>query len=120
MEAIPAGFLTTGEAERVTGVLAAEAQVAATWEGFAELPPEAIRQIQDVPLTGAAAGLGAFGPVIDGVVTGQPWEAIRHGGGRDVDLICVFMHEEYRLFTLGVDLSVIDLAAVAASLGLGA
>jgi hypothetical protein len=37
-----------------------------------------------------------------------------------VDLICVFMHEEYRLFTLGVDLSVIDLAAVAASLGLGA
>ena len=32
----------------------------------------------------------------------------------------MFMHEEYRLFTLGVDLSVIDLAAVAASLGLGA
>jgi carboxylesterase type B len=119
-QSIPGGFLTTGEAEHVTGLLAAAAGVAATREGFATLPPEAILQIQDVPLIGADRGITAFGPVIDGdLVTGPPWVAIRDGAGREVDLICGFTHEEYRLFALGSDLSAIDLAAVATSLRLG-
>jgi carboxylesterase type B len=119
-QSVPAGFFSTEKAERATSLLAAEANVPATWEGFAALPPEAILAIQDVPLRGPADGVSAFGPVIDGdLVTAVPWEAIRNGAGREIDLICGFMHEEYRLFTVAVDLTGVDLAAVASSLGLG-
>ena len=119
-QSIPAGLLAAGEAERVTAVLAMQAQVPSTWEGFAELAPEAILAIQDVPLRGSQTRISAFGPVIDGeLVTGPPWEAIGNGAGHDIELICGFTHDECRLFTQGRDLSTVDLAAVAASLDLG-
>jgi para-nitrobenzyl esterase len=80
-QSIPAGVLTLGEAERVTAVLATQAHVPPTREGFAGLAPEVILPIQDVPLQGSQTRISAFGPVIDGdLVTGPPWEAIGHGG----------------------------------------
>ncbi len=115
-QSVPDGCRTAGEAERITGLLAEEAGVRPTWDGFAGLTPEAILRVQDEPLK-TIPGVTAFIPVIDGdLVTAPPWEA---AGDRDVDLICGFTHEEYRLFTIGTDLSEIDLADVAAVLGLG-
>jgi carboxylesterase type B len=119
-QSVPNGHRTPDEAEKVTGVLADEAGVPATLEGFAGLPPEAILKIQDAPLRRSRSGITAFGPVIDGdLVTGQAWEPIQGGAGRDVDLICGFTHDEYRLFAMGADLSAVDLAAVAKAVGLG-
>jgi para-nitrobenzyl esterase len=113
-QSVPAGPLTADEAEQVTGLMAAEAGIEPTREGFAGLSPEGILRVQDVRLPGRDAGIPPFGPVIDGeLVAGQPWEAI--GDGRDVDLICGFTHEEFQLFAPAV----VDLAAEAASLGLG-
>ncbi|MGX1849615.1 carboxylesterase/lipase family protein [Streptomyces sp. NPDC055299] len=118
-QSIPDAFLPTAQAERVTGILAAEAGVAATWEGFAALPPQAILRVQDTPLQGPRAGFSAFGPVIDGdLVTGPPWETIRRGDGREVDLVCGFTHDEARWYTAGMDVSAIPLTAVADSLRL--
>jgi para-nitrobenzyl esterase len=119
-QSIPSGYLTIGEAEHVTGLLAAEVGVPANWQGFAGLRPEAILEVQDVPLREAGAGVSVFGPVIDGdLVTGPPWMALRDGAGRDVDLICGFNHEEYRFFTAGSGSPTVDLEAVSTSLGLG-
>ncbi|WP_433859309.1 carboxylesterase/lipase family protein [Streptomyces kronopolitis] len=120
-QSIPDAFLPTARADRVTAVLAAEAGVAATWEGFAALPPEAILRVQDTPLQGPGAGFSAFGPVIDGdLVTGPPWETIGRGAGSEVDLICGFTHEEARWFTSAMDVTAIPLTAVADSLRLPA
>lgn len=124
-QSIPAGLRTTDEAERVTRMLAAHAQVPATAEGFGRLAPEEILQIQDVPLrdTGPLGPASAFGPVVDGdLVTDPPWVAIRSGAGRDVDLVCGFTHEESRLLTQGVDpagIGVDALDALASSWRLG-
>ncbi|MFD1939173.1 carboxylesterase/lipase family protein [Nonomuraea mangrovi] len=119
-QSVPDGYRDVADAERVTGTLAAAAGVRASLEGFAALPPEAILAVQDAPLTGPQAGMSAFGPVVDGdLVTGPPWEAMREGAGREVDLICGFTHEEYRGIAPGFDPSGVDLAAVAAAIGLG-
>lgn len=119
-QSIPAGLLTSSEAERVTAVLATQAQVPPTSEGFAALAPEAILPIQDAPLRETEARISAFGPVIDGeLVTSSPWKAINKDTGRDIELICGFTHDECRLFTENRDLSAIDLAAAATSLHLG-
>ncbi|MGW9077165.1 carboxylesterase/lipase family protein [Streptomyces kronopolitis] len=119
-QSVPDAFLPTAQAERVTAVLAAEAGVAATWEGFAALPPEAILHVQDTPLQGRPqAGFSAFGPVIDGeLVTGPPWEVIRRGAGNEVDLICGFTHDEARWYTAAMDVDALPLTAVADSLRL--
>ncbi|GAA3148094.1 carboxylesterase family protein [Planomonospora alba] len=118
-QSVPAGYRSTAEAERVTGALAAAAGVPATWEGFAALPPEAILAVQDAP-TGAGAGGGAFGPVVDGeLVTGPPWEALRAGAGRDADLVCGFTHEEYRGIAPAGPPPGAGPEAAAAALGLG-
>ena len=118
-QSIPGDILTSDEAERVTRRLAAEAGILATREGFAALAPEAILAVQDVPLTGPEDGISAFAPVIDGeIITAPPWEVIRGGAGREIDLICGFMHEEWRLLTAGADLSSVDLPGVATALKL--
>ena len=118
-QSIPRDIVTIDEAERVTRLLAAEAGIAATRAGFATLPPEAILAVQDAPLKGPEDGISAFAPVIDGeIITAPPWAAIREGAGREIDLICGFMHEEWRLVTAGADLSSVDLAGVARALNL--
>jgi para-nitrobenzyl esterase len=118
-QSIPDGYRSVAEAERVTAIVAADAGVAPTRDGFAGLAPEAILAAQDAPLTGPHAGLTAFGPVIDGdLVTGRPEEAIATGSGAAVDLICGFTHEEFRGMAPGLDPSGVDLAAAAESLGL--
>ena len=99
-QSVPAGFRTPEEAGRITGLLAAAASVPPTWEGFAELPPEEILRVQDEPLKSIGPGLSAFVPVVDGdLITAPPWEALKGGAARDIELICGFTHEEYRLFT---------------------
>jgi carboxylesterase type B len=115
-QSIPRGFRSVADAERVTEIVAETAGVAPTWEGFAELPPEAILAVQDAPLQGANAGPSAFGPVVDGeLVTGPPWA----GAAPDIDLVCGFTQDEYNFVSQGRDLSGMDLAAAAASFGLG-
>lgn len=111
-QSVPCGFRSPEEAEQITGVVADAAGVPATLDGFARLAPEEILRVQDEP----AAGITAFGPVIDGdLVTGQPWVGVGRAPG--VDLICGFMHEEYRLFDRP---PVFDLPTVASTVGLGA
>lgn len=105
---------TTEQAAQATDRLAAEAGVSATVDGFAGLAPEAILRIQDVPLEGRAGT--AFAPVVDGdLVTGPPWTATLPP---EVDLICGFMHEEYRFFTGGPGGSDVPPAGLLAHLGL--
>nr|QLK01533.1 carboxylesterase/lipase family protein [Micromonospora carbonacea] len=115
-QSIPAGCRTGIEAAVVTTTIARALGVAATWDGFAALTPEAILAVQDTPLRDRAAGMSAFSPVIDGdLVTGPAWAAI--ATGRDVDLICGYTHEEYR--GLGPPPPPdVDLAAVAQAIGL--
>lgn len=119
-QSIPGSFLAPERAEKVTRILSEETGVEPTWDGFATLTPETLLRVQDVPLRGGRSGITAFGPVIDGdLVTGQPWEPIQAGAGRDIDLVCGFTHEEYRLFAAGVDASGFDLPRVATNVGLG-
>jgi hypothetical protein len=67
-------------------------------------------------LPGAPANRGLRDQIIDGdLVTGQPWVGVGRAAG--VDLICGFMHEEYRLYGRP---PVFDLPAVASAVGLGA
>jgi para-nitrobenzyl esterase len=142
-QSIPYGYRGVAAGERVTASLAAAAGVAPTWEGFAALPPEAILAAADAAAAAAAAAeaaadvgdaaavatpaAGAFGPIIDGdLVAGPPWTVIAAGAKRQIDLICGFTHEEYRMFTPAADLSGgsggsgADMDAVAGSFGLGA
>jgi carboxylesterase type B len=119
-QSIPDGYRSPAQAGRVTAMLAAAAGVAPTRDGFAGLAPEAVLAVQDTPLTGPNAGHSAFGPVVDGdLVTGPPWVAMGTGTGRAVDLICGFTHEEFRGIAPALDPAGVDLAAVAASFGLG-
>ena len=126
-QSIPYGYRDGADGDRVTAALAAAAGVAPTWEDFAALPPETILAAGDAAAADAATAGGrgpadsAFGPVIDGdLVAGQPWTVIAAGVSRQIDLICGFTHEEYRMFTQGADLSGVDLDAVAGSFGLAA
>lgn len=120
-QSIPGGFLSVDHAEKVTKTVAAAAGVPATRDGFATLSPEAVLKVQEEPLKRWRGAITAYGPVIDGeLVTGQPWLPIQDGAGRDIDLICGFTHDEYRLFTFGTDLSWIDLDRVATRWGLDA
>ncbi|KAA2265830.1 carboxylesterase family protein [Solihabitans fulvus] len=117
-QSVPAGCRTQGEAAAVTTTIAHAAGVAATWDGFAALPPEAILAVQDAPLRGRDAGFTAFAPVIDGdLVTGPVQTVLAAGTGRDIDLICGFTHEEYRGQGAPPPPDV-DLATVATILGL--
>jgi len=115
-QSIPEGLRTPDEAGRMTQSLAATARVSPTRDGFATLPPEAVVAIQDTPLHDQNAGFSAFGPVLDGrTVTGPTWVTAAHG--RDVDLLCGYTHHEHRYFTMGADLSGLDLDRVAATMG---
>ncbi|WP_433326048.1 carboxylesterase/lipase family protein [Spirillospora sp. CA-294931] len=97
-QSVPDGYHSVEEAGAVTGRLAEKAGVAPTREGLAALPPEAFLEVP-----------GDVGPVVDGdLVTGPPWESL---GGKDVDLICGFTHEEYRLYPRGGELAAMDKAA---------
>lgn len=100
-QSVPDGYRTAAEAARITGVLAEAAGVPPTWAGFAGLPPEAVVAVHDAPLTDPQAGFSAFGPVID------------------VDLICGFTHAQYRGMAPPPPGNGVDLAGVAAALGLG-
>jgi carboxylesterase type B len=126
-QSVPGGVLTVAEATKVTGIMAEAAGVPPTLEAFAALPPEAVLRAQDAMLRQSRGGL-PLGPIADGdLVAGQPWEVVRSSYGREVDLICGFMHEEFRAFLPGspiapgpggIDPASVDLGAAAAILGL--
>lgn len=116
----PAGVRSRDGAAAVTATLARAAGVEATRDGFAALPPEAILAVQDAPLRGAGAGLTAFAPVVDGeLVTGSAPEALAGGSGRDVELLCGVIDQEY-LGQGPPPPAGFDLAEVATAVGLPA
>lgn len=97
VHSVPDGYLDPAEATEITGIIAKAAGVEATWEGFAGLSPEAVLAVQDAPLDPVTRPVTAFAPVIDGdLVAGPPWTGV--AAGRDVDLVCGFVHEEARAF----------------------
>jgi carboxylesterase type B len=120
LQSVPGDFRGPEEAERVTGIIADAAGVPPTLAGLAGLPPAAILAVQDKPLTGPGGrGITAFGPVIDGdLVTGQAWAGAPAAAAAGIEVIAGFMHDEYRLFAPGGAPPGLDLAEVAAALGL--
>ena len=119
-QSVPGRTRTSAEAEQITEVQARAVGVAATWEGFAALAPEAILAVQDATLTGSPAALTAFAPVIDGdLIAGPPGAAIEASRAQAVDLVCGFTHQEYLGIARGPAPSDVDLGEVAAAIGLG-
>ncbi|WP_307849470.1 carboxylesterase/lipase family protein [Qaidamihabitans albus] len=118
-------FFREEEARRIGERITGELGVPATAEALAEVPPEAIHEVQNAPLrrSGEAAssvpeGITPYSPVLDELIPEPPWQAMRKGAGRDVDLVCGYNQDEYRLFTLGAGRLGRDPAAVAAAVGL--
>lgn len=119
-QSVPEGYWPARRAERITAKVAAAAGIPATAGAFAALPPEAIVAVQEAPLRDRG-GITAYVPVIDGeTVTGAPWQALAGGAARDIDLVCGFTHEEYRLFMPGDPPAGAEIATVAGAYGLDA
>jgi para-nitrobenzyl esterase len=60
--------------------------------------------------------LTPFSPVVDGeVLPTAPWDALAHGGGRDVELILGHNRDECRLFTVGNDLADAEITSALAA-----
>ncbi|MFE3177863.1 carboxylesterase/lipase family protein [Amycolatopsis sp. NPDC059090] len=101
-------FVGEGEARRVTEIIAAELGVAASARGFAEVASERVHRVQNSPVEVMAKDRSAwttaeaitpFYPIVDGVVLEQaPWQALRAGASRDIDLIAGFTRDEFAAF----------------------
>ncbi|PRX47885.1 para-nitrobenzyl esterase [Prauserella shujinwangii] len=111
---VPGRFFAEDEARRIGERITGELGVPATAEALARIPPEAIHRVQNAPLGKAATepgssipeGITPYSPVLDGDLLPElPWHAMRQGAGRDIEFACGFNRDEYRLFTMGVDLS---------------
>ncbi len=103
-QSVPSGYRSLEQAREVTRVVADELGIDPS--DFASVPLEAVLAAQSAPLRRARIGITAFGPVVDGdLLTDQPWNLIARGAGRDVELVCGFTHDEFRLFSTMIDLS---------------
>jgi para-nitrobenzyl esterase len=109
-QSIASGFRSEEKARATAERIAAAVGVPLSSEGLAGVGPEAIHAVQS-----AGGEITPYGPVIDGdVVRDVPWRGLR----ADVDLVAGFNRDEFRLFSLGQDLSGVDVAAAAAEHGL--
>ncbi|MGN6611518.1 MAG: carboxylesterase/lipase family protein [Angustibacter sp.] len=118
-QSVPDGVRTVEQAREVTRAVSAAAGAPATLEALAALPPGAIVEVLDAPLSSAQDGSTAFGPVVDGdLVPGPPWTALEGGRAGAVDLVCGFTREEFRGMAPTGDLSAASLTDVVAAVGL--
>lgn len=101
-------FLPEEEAQRISQLIRNAAGVSP--EDLAEVPPERLLAVQDVPLAAmledptawtTPEAITAFSPTIDGTtVVDKPWLALRSGVARDIDLISGYTRDEFTLWSL--------------------
>jgi para-nitrobenzyl esterase len=108
-QSVADGFRTADRARATSERIAAALGVPLTAQMFGRLASEAIHQVQSVP-----GEITPYGPVFDDdLVRDRPWRGLRG----EVDLIAGFNRDEYRLFAVAEDLTTVDPAATAASVG---
>ncbi len=110
-QSVPGSVFSPALASDVGAGVAAELGLPATLEALAPVAPAALRDAADAVL-GKITQYGErwgriahahlpFSPVVDGeVLPSSPWEALRAGHGREVDLIVGYNRDEARLFTV--------------------
>ncbi|MFG2718997.1 carboxylesterase/lipase family protein [Streptomyces sp. NPDC048416] len=110
-QSVPGTFFGAALAADVGASVAAELGLPATADALAPVTPAALRDAADAVLgkiTQYASRWGRiahahlpFAPVVDGeVLPCTPWDALRDGRSRDVDLIAGHNRDEARLFTV--------------------
>ncbi|GAA3200759.1 carboxylesterase family protein [Actinocorallia longicatena] len=115
-QSVPDGYQSVEEGRRIGAAVAAISGSAPGRDALAEVRPGAILAAQGTVSAGRQEG-GTVAPVIDGdLVTGPPWAVPDPG----VDLVCGYTHEEYRSFGPVPPADEINLAGIAAALGLPA
>ncbi|MFE9120014.1 carboxylesterase/lipase family protein [Streptomyces sp. NPDC007172] len=110
-QSVPGSVFGPALAADVGASVAAELGLPPTLAALAPVAPKALRDAADAVL-GGITGRGArwgqiahahlpFSPVVDGeVLPLSPWEALRTGRGRDVELIAGHNRDEAKLFTV--------------------
>ncbi|WP_406509868.1 carboxylesterase/lipase family protein [Streptomyces sp. NBC_00212] len=110
-QSVPGTVFSPALAADVGASVAGELGLPATWDALAPVSPKALRDAADAVL-GKITQYGArwgriahahlpFSPVVDGeVLPRSPWEALRAGQSRDVELIAGHTRDEARLFTV--------------------
>ncbi|MER5557308.1 carboxylesterase family protein [Streptomyces sp. NPDC002506] len=110
-QSVPGSVFGPALAADVGASVAAELGLPPTLAALAPVAPKALRDAADAVLRGIT-GRGArwgqiahahlpFSPVVDGeVLPRSPWEALRAGQGRDVELIAGHNRDEAKLFTV--------------------
>jgi para-nitrobenzyl esterase len=118
-------FCDEDEARKVSELIIGQLGVPATAEALAALPAEALHGAQMPAMMEMDQNRASwtnstpYAVILDGEVLGElPWDALRGGAGRGVDLISGFMADEARLFTVDLPVEVQDPAAMAHGLRL--
>ncbi|EQD84699.1 carboxylesterase/lipase family protein [Saccharopolyspora erythraea] len=114
-------FVPEAEARAVAEMVTDQLGVSPTAAELGSLPSEAIHGAQSAPSAAMTADPSAwtnshtpYAPMFgDDVLERRPWEALRAGAGREIDLIAGFTRDECRVFAAGLDLSGSDPVAVA-------
>lgn len=117
-QSVPGVFLSPEVAARVTEALLARTGAGSPYEVPAERMVAAASAFTEEELTGRHAEWGLlasaaipFAPVVDGEVLPElPWEALRGGASRDVELISGYARDEFRTFHMMNGGKPVDLA----------
>jgi para-nitrobenzyl esterase len=107
-QSVPGTFFTPELAADITGAIATQAGLPATYEALAQADPGVLAsasmavtaRLKQFPRWGAVRLTDTpFSPVVDGAVLPRaPWRALLSGAARDVDLLIGHNRDEYRLF----------------------
>jgi para-nitrobenzyl esterase len=107
-QSVPGTFFTPELAADITGAIAAQAGLPATYDALAAADPGVLAgasmavttRMKQFPRWGPVRLTDTpFSPVVDGtVLTRAPWRALLSGAARDVDLLTGHNRDEYRLF----------------------
>ncbi|MEV0055318.1 carboxylesterase family protein [Saccharopolyspora shandongensis] len=118
-------FCHEDEARKIGELITGPLGVPATAEALGSVPSEAIHAAQMAAMAQLSANRAdwtnstPYAVVLDGeVLSDLPWEALRSGSARGVDLISGFNADEAKLFTADIPAAVADPAAMAQGLRL--
>ncbi|MGW1990920.1 carboxylesterase/lipase family protein [Embleya sp. NPDC001921] len=108
VQSLAGRYIPQEEARRISTLITDAAGVDP--DHLADVPPEVLLAVQDVPLAAMEAdpaawstpeAITAFSPTIDGVtVVDKPWLALASGVARDIDLISGYTRDEFTLWSL--------------------